>query len=261
MHTETPTSRRRFLYLTGGVAAGIALSAIPSVTAAEKQEGSPKQSEVNPLEDLMREHGILRRVLLIYDEAVSRINGAKELPTDVVADAARVVRRFVEDYHEKLEENEIFPRFEKAGRLGDLVRVLQVQHQAGRSLTDSILRLSEVQAAKGAEQEELTGAMRQLYGSRPLLRRKGSTSKFELAALMHQFSAMYRPHAAREDTVLFPAFRSIVSPKEFDELGDRFEAKEKELFGRDGFESMVTAVADLERKLGIEDLSKFTPRG
>ena len=227
MHRGIPTSRRHFLRLTGGLAAGVAISAIPSTALAAGNKEGQKAPEVNPVEDLMREHGILRRVLLIYDEAASRINGAKELPGGIIADSAQIVRRFVEDYHEKLEENEIFPRFEKAGKLNDLVSVLLVQHQAGRSLTDSILRLSEIQASKAAEKEELTGAMRQLYGSRPLLRRKGSTSRFELAALMQQFASMYRPHAAREDTVLFPAFHSIVSPREFDELGDRFEDKEK----------------------------------
>jgi hypothetical protein len=69
---------------------------------------------------------------------------------------------------------------------------------------------------------------------------------------------MYRPHAAREDTVLFPALRSIVSPHEFDALGGAFEDKEHELFGQDGFEGVVARVAEFERKLGIGDLESFT---
>jgi hemerythrin-like domain-containing protein len=261
MYTGKLTSRRRFLCLSGGFAAGAALLSIPSIaSSAGKKEGSEKGFEVNPVEDLMREHGVLRRVLLIYEEASSRINSAKELPGGVVADSAGIIRRFVEDYHEKLEENEIFPRFQKAGKLNDLVSVLLEQHQAGRRLTDSILRLSEPEVSKGGEQQELTGAMRQLYGSKPLLRKKGSHSKFEMASVMQEFVRMYRPHAAREDTVLFPAFRSIVSPGEFDELGDKFEDREQELFGKQGFEKMVESVAEIERKLGIGDLSRFTPK-
>ena len=256
------TSRRRFLSLTGGLAAGIALSAIPpTVLAAGKKEGSEKEPEVNPVEDLMREHGILRRVLLIYDEAVSRIDGARDLPGGVVADSAGIIRRFVEDYHEKLEEDEIFPRFEKAGKLNDLVKVLLVQHQAGRRLTDSILKLSEPVALKTAENQELTGAMREIYGSRPLFRKTGAGAnpKYKLASAMQQFIHMYRPHAAWEDTVLFPAFRSIVSPGEFNELGEKFEDRERELFGKDGFEKMVESVAEIEKKLCINELSAFTP--
>ncbi|HIJ76737.1 MAG TPA: hemerythrin domain-containing protein [Deltaproteobacteria bacterium] len=266
MHTGTLTSRRRFLCFTGSLAAGIALPAIPpAVLAAGNKEGKEKQFEVNPVEDLMREHGVLRRVLLIYEEAISRIRGAKEVPSAVIADATGIIRRFVEDYHEKLEEAEIFPRFEKAGKLNDLVKVLFVQHQAGRRLTDSILKLSKPEAPKAAEAKEETDAtMQQMYGGTPLLwKGKGKGpgfSKQDLSSAMQTFIEMYRPHAAREDTVLFPAFRSIVSPMEFDELGEKFEDKEKELFGKEGFEKMVESVGEIEKKLGIYELSKFTPK-
>ena len=71
---------------------------------------------------------------------------------------------------------------------------------------------------------------------------------------------MHRPHEAREDTVLFPALRQIVSKHEFDSLGEDFEKKEHQLFGEDGFEKIVDRVAAIEKELGIDDLSQFTPR-
>ena len=71
---------------------------------------------------------------------------------------------------------------------------------------------------------------------------------------------MYSPHEAREDTVVFPAFKEILSKNEYDSLGEQFEKKEHELFGQDGFESMVEKVAGIEKKLGIYDLSQFTPK-
>ena len=37
-----------------------------------------------------------------------------------------------------------------------------------------------------------------------------------------QFVRMYNPHEARQDTVLFPAFRGIVSASEYDALGEDF---------------------------------------
>jgi hypothetical protein len=49
---------------------------------------------------------------------------------------------------------------------------------------------------------------------------------------MQQFIRLYNPHEAREDTVLFPAFRKIVSLHEFDSLGEDFEKKENELSAR-----------------------------
>jgi len=276
MHMGTLTSRRRFLSLTGSLAAGIAVPGIPaSVLAAEMKEGKVKESGVNPVEDLVREHGVLGRVLLIYEEAISRIRGSKELPSEVVTDSAGIIRRFIEDYHEKLEEDEVFPRFQKAVKLRDLVSALLDQHQAGRRLTDSILKLStpEVLPLPKAKQEQKdeSAAMQQIYGGKPLLFRDDGTVRFkskspnakakdELVLAMQQFIHMYRPHAAREDTALFPAFRSIVSPREFDELGDKFEERETELFGKEGFERVVASVDEIEKKLGIHELSKFTPK-
>jgi hemerythrin-like domain-containing protein len=222
--------------MTGALAAGLALPLIPHTTlAAERKAAKNKEPEVTPVEDLMREHGVLRRVLLIYEEVLARLDGGKELPPGVTADSAAIIRRFVEDYHEKLEEDEIFPRFKKVGTLVDLVKVLYTQHQAGRRLTDRIVELSRSAA--------LTTSM----------------AKQQLSLSIREFVRMYRPHAAREDTVFFPAFRAIVSAKEFDVLGEKFEQKEQELFGKEGFEKMVDTVAEIEKKLGIFELSQFTP--
>jgi hemerythrin-like domain-containing protein len=184
----------------------------------------------------MREHGVLKRVLLIYGEAIRRIDANQDLPPESVFDSAKIIRSFIEDYHEKLEEDFLFPRFKQAGKLVDLVDVLLQQHQAGRRVTDQTLQLATPQALKNADD-----------------RRK-------LADFMRQFIRMYNPHEAREDTVLFPAFRKIVSGHEYDSLGEDFEKKEHELFGEEGFQGMVDKVAGIEKKLGIYDLAQFTPK-
>ena len=207
-------------------------------TTEEKQseEGKHMEPEVGPAEDLMREHGILKRVLLVYGEGIRRIETDQELPPETIMDSAKIIRSFIEDYHEKLEEDFLFPRFRKAGKLVDLVEVLLQQHQGGRKLTDISMRFATNQALKNADD-----------------RRK-------LADSLRQFVRMYSPHEAREDTVLFPEFRKIVSRHEYDSLGEDFEKKEHELFGEDGFEKMVDKVSGIEKKLGIYELSQFTPK-
>ncbi|HEU5251392.1 MAG TPA: hypothetical protein VFW15_15520 [Thermoanaerobaculia bacterium] len=60
-------------------------------------------------------------------------------------------------------------------------------------------------------------------------------------------------------TVLFPAIRKIVSAHEYSALGEDFEKQEHRLFGEDGFEKMVDRIAAIEKRLGIYELSKFTP--
>ncbi len=55
-------------------------------------------------------------------------------------------------------------------------------------------------------------------------------------------------------------FRKIVSRHEYDSSGEGSEKKEHELLGEDGFEKMIDKVGGIEKKLGIDELSQFTPK-
>ena len=230
--------RRSFMHVGTLVGTGLL---VPATLAAQQRAGArgggEPEEDVAPPEDLMREHGVLKRVLLVYEEAIRRIDGKKDFPVDAVKNGAEVIRTFIEDYHEKLEEDYLFPRFEKAGKLADLTKVLREQHQAGRRVTEQITQLATAQTLKNP------------------------SSATKMKDLMRQFVRMYEPHEAREDTVLFPALRSVVSKHEFDALGEDFEKKEHQLFGEEGFEKMVERVASIEKSLGIYDLAQFTPHG
>jgi hemerythrin-like domain-containing protein len=243
MPTERDPDRRTLLRGAALTSGGLLLTGLTGPVSADPAAQSPPTSrkeeaaeEISPAEDLMREHGVLRRVLLIYDEVARRIQANGEIPPDALGEAARIIRSFIQDYHEKLEEDFLFPRFRKAGRLVDLVDVLLEQHRAGRWVTDAILRMSPPPPRENAEQ------------------------RHRLDESLRQFTRMYRPHAAREDTVLFPALRSIISDSEYDALGESFEKKEHELFGAEGFERTTARVAAVEQSLGIYDLAQFTPR-
>lgn len=182
----------------------------------------------------MQEHGLLNRLLLIYDACHHQLGEGLDFPAEQLFGAATIMRDFVEEYHERQEEQYLFPRFEKAGVLTDLVHTLREQHDRGRQITAHLLSLS-----KGMGSLRPSGEAIQL--------------------LLHSFLLMYRPHEAREDTVLFPAFRKLVSSHEYDSLGEDFERNEEKRFGEDGFATMVGKVAAIEKALGIYELSQFTP--
>lgn len=196
---------------------------------------SLEPKEVSPNEDLMREHGVLNRLLLIYQEFARRIENHEPFSVQALSDSAKLVRDFLENYHEKLEEEYIFPRFEKAGQQLELVKTLREQHQAGRGLTDYVL----AHASEAELREDI--------------------QKLILADYLRLYIRMFRPHEAREDTELFPAFRNLVTDDEYKKLGDLFEDKEHELFGKEGFEGVVAKVQSLEKQLNINSLSSFTP--
>jgi hemerythrin superfamily protein len=69
---------------------------------------------------------------------------------------------------------------------------------------------------------------------------------------------MYRAHAAREDTIIFPAWKQTLTAKQLDEMNDKFEEIEHQQFGKDGFEDAVRQIADIENRLGLADLAQFT---
>jgi hemerythrin-like domain-containing protein len=233
---SSQTQRRNFIKkgLIVAVTGAAVLSLLSGCKEKEEKEKGEGQ-EVSPPEDLMQEHGLLNRVLLIYDTCRIQLVNKVAFPKEALLNAANIIRTFVENYHEKQEEDYLFPRFQKANQLTDLVNTLLQQHQAGRRLTDEIMQLSKSQTATDTESQKLI-------------------------QLLTSFNSMYRPHEAREDTVLFPAFRKIVSKNEYDSLGEEFEENEHKLFGNDGFETMVNKVADIEKSLGIYELSQFTPQ-
>jgi len=225
--------RRNFLRSGVQLVPAILASGYLSAIAAEKAE---VEEEVSPAEDLMREHGALNRILLIYDEIGHRLREGHVVEPKTIITSAELIRTFIENYHEKLEEQFLFPRFEKAKQLTDLVAVLRQQHQAGQQLTALILNDSQKISSSKADSNQ------------------------QIAHHLELFTRMYRPHEAREDTILFPAFRQLVSEKAYKELGEQFEDKEHELFGKEGFENTVKIIAGLERELGIYDLAQFTPK-
>jgi hemerythrin-like domain-containing protein len=106
----------------------------------------------------------------------------------------------------------------------DLVETLLAQHEAGRRVTATVLKLAPNSRTDGDDRRDLKIAMQ-------------------------SFIAMYRPHAAREDTDLFPKLHELVSKHEYDAMAEDFERKERRLFGEDSFEKMADRVAKLEEAI------------
>jgi hemerythrin-like domain-containing protein len=229
-------TRRKILAGIGSCSGAIFLTnkALPA-QKPEKVE-QEKGKEVSAVEDLMREHGILRRALFVYSECAARLrSNPSEVPSDALQKTVKLFRAFGEDYHErKLEEAHIFPAIKKAaGNLAGLADILIEQHNRGRDITDYVLDLS--QTAKFVPENAAS-----------------------LANALDLMVRMYRPHATREDTIVFPAWKQMLTAKQLDEMNDKFEDIEHEMFGEDGFENAVRQIADIETELGLADLAQFT---
>ena len=206
--------------------------------AEEKEHGSDggaEEPEVTATEDLMREHGVIRRALTVYREASVLLRTTPSaLPLDALQRTAKLLRSFAEDYHERrLEEAHIFPALKRTtGAAAGLVEALITQHARGREITEYVI--ASTNATMTAARAE------------------------PLARTLEGFARMYEEHAALEDTIIFPAWKTVLSPKELDDAGELFEDIEHQTFGKDGFDDAVDQISAVERAFGIE-LGKFTP--
>jgi hemerythrin-like domain-containing protein len=181
---ESLKTRRDFLQVSALVGTGLVLSSCagskPNTTGQEVTSAAPDENkmggEVTATEDLMREHGILRRALLVYSATAIRLRtNASSLVPDALQKTAKLFKAFGEEYHErKLEEAFIFPAVKKAGgEAASYADVLVVQHNRGREVTDYIIGVT--QGAKF-----------------------GANNAEPLAKALEAFVLMYRNHAARE---------------------------------------------------------------
>jgi hemerythrin-like domain-containing protein len=133
-----------------------------------------------------------------------------------------------------LEEAYIFPAVKIAGGpAAGLADTLIAQHQRGREITDYILAVTQ-----GAK--------------------LGAANGGQLATAFDSLARMYRAHAAREDTIIFPAWKQTLSAGQLDEMNDKFEEIEHRQFGKDGFEDAVRQISDIEASLVLGDLAAFT---
>jgi len=207
------------------------------VPEESKKGEDEKEPEVTATEDLMREHGVIRRALLVYYEVIPKLRqNAGSIDAAALQQTAKLFRTFGEDYHERmLEEQHIFPLIRKQGsELAHYADILTQQHQRGREVTDYVLAVTNSGKISAAHAEPL-------------------------AKVFETFVLMYQNHAAREDTIVFPAWKKNFTDKQLDEIGDQFEVIEHKTFGKDGFEDAEKKISDIEAELGFADLAQFTP--
>lgn len=235
--SQTQRSRlvsRRTLLVSGAAALAVG-AAGTEIGNLVTSSAAMTSSSIPPDVDLMEEHGVLKRVLLIYQEALRRINDEQQPPFDAIHAGALIIHDFIEGFHEPLEEGYVFPRLRRAGQLIGTIDTLLLQHARGRERTQIIL-------AGATEQGMATPSTRQ-----------------EVTGAMSAFIEMYEPHEAREDTVVFPAFRALLTVEQLEDLAVTFADLQRQQFGATAFAAVVRHVAAIEQGLGIYELDQFTP--
>ena len=227
-------SRRR---LVAGLSGIVLAASGAGVALAAKKEAKPPppppEKKIGAVEELMRQHGVLRRVLLVYRQAATQLRGGTKIDPKLLRQVAQLFRDFGENFHERmLEQAYVFPTLRNnEGPVAALDSTLVQQHDRGREITEYI--------------RTLTG--------------RGTLGDAEaMARALETFVVMYENHAAREDTIVFPAWRETLSDKQLREMGETFEDIRNRQFGKDGFDAALKTVTTVEEALGLGDLAQFT---
>jgi len=165
-------------------------------------------------EDLMNEHGLLNRIMIVYDLCVEKRAHFAE-----VVVLTEIVKDFIENFHEKMEETYIFPAF-KGSKYEELIELLIKQHRASADLTSSIV--TQAKNNDAAVFDSITS-----------------------------FLKMYRLHSSREDTIVFRKYRKLVDTAELRRVSKLIDDLEDERYGKNGFDMLLGRVIVVEQLLGI----------
>ncbi|HET7307621.1 MAG TPA: hemerythrin domain-containing protein [Gammaproteobacteria bacterium] len=229
------SSRRSFLRGAGTAGLAVGLGGLGASASMAFAATGGDEIPVTATEDLMREHGVLRRVLLVYLLAAQRLRRGEQVSPNALRMAAQLFHVFGESYHERaIEERYVFPEARKlGGKVADYVDTLLVQHQRGRQITSAIMQAAQRNKIGRGESDQLANTLDSMV-------------------------LMYQEHTAREDTVVFVAWKRMLSARAYRARGEKFEEIEKKMFGHDGFDVAVNKIYGIEQELGMAKLAQFT---
>lgn len=138
---------------------------------------------------LLECHGRIRRFV-----ALARTAGAASEGSDEIVEACAAVERYFEralPLHVEDEERSILPRLRgKRADVDEALGVMEAQHQAHQPLLEEMLA-----------------------ASRSLRERPGDSARRDrLRVAAERLSAEFAPHLELEESVVFPAIRSLLGP-------------------------------------------------
>ncbi|MGC8493210.1 MAG: hemerythrin domain-containing protein [Syntrophobacteraceae bacterium] len=229
MHSKKLLSRRNFFILAGAAGAGL-------MEGCSKSPRSQVEYSGTAIEILERQHGLNRRALAILHKIKNGINAQMAISPEVAGGAVEIIRAFMIDCHQAMEEKYVFPVFGASQQTAELIAVLRKQHAAASQLTGILKPL----CADFSQNDQAN-------------RRKAVT-------MIHLLTYMSDAHESWEDTVLFPRLRADISKTSYDGLTAQLEAAETQFFGPRGYQETIQKIAALEQSLGIANLASFTPR-
>lgn len=184
--------------------------------------------KITIIEYLYKNQGLLKRMLLIYEELIRRLENNIRIGNKIIYYSANIINNFIENYLEKTKEKYIFPLLQKNNFEIKLLNEIKDQYKLKKQLTNTILKLSENDII---------------------------TDKNELIFYLQQYIKITRYHMSREDTVVIPKFISLLDNESKLDYSCLFDEQQSKNLGADGFNKYLNIIVSIEKYIKIHDLS------
>jgi hemerythrin-like domain-containing protein len=178
-------------------------------------------------EDLSHEHELIRRMISVMEALSAELQAGTPGIAGDLREAIRFVRGFADKCHHGKEEKLLFPLIaSKNQTVASMpVRILTSEHDAGRTL------------------------IRELEDALMAIEAGDATALAKAAQALTLYTRMLRKHIDKEEDVVFPLARTLISEEEADLLAEQFEAVEEEM-GPAAHETFRAILESLEAKRG-----------
>lgn len=178
---------------------------------------------------LMRDHETTEKV---FDAVTTAFEAAEGPAADLVARLIDYFTVYVDGCHNKKEEDHLFPLIERRGipRTGGPLAVMLAEHEQSRELLGRMVPVARTYVA----------------GDRGVLG--------ELRRLAGEYMALLKNHYWKENDILFPMARRVMTPADAQAVIDGIEATEASI-GPDARAKYYALAASIVEGGGVEDLS------
>ncbi len=179
---------------------------------------------MRPTEDLMNEHRVIERMLVVLSRACDRVEAGKEVERELFVGAGDFFKNFADKCHHGKEEKLLFERMQARGLSGEVgpIAVMLREHQDGRA---HVRKISELSVAKESKK-----------------RNDG------LISAGRAYVELLSQHIQKEDNILYPLANQILTEEDQEELERGFEDVERDVMGPGVHEKYHQMIEEWEKR-------------
>jgi hemerythrin-like domain-containing protein len=175
-------------------------------------------------DSLEQEHRTIEKILRVTGVLVDELTENRDIDDDILRDLCQFLRVYGHQCHHGKEESYLFPMLERHGvpEEGCPLGALRHEHERSRVLTQELVQASAEYAAN---------------------RHDGSSALSEVLRNIAQF---YPAHIWKEEYLLFPMARKVLSEEDDQRLLKEFKSVESDIYSyaHESYEQLATELED-----------------